>query len=174
MNTQLRQVSFYVTERATRRGFRTDSVTGESLDGWANFGQGAPEVGPISKRARAPPERPTGACSFEYAPTAGIRALRKQWPTSTMSCTDPALSWPHPSTPGRTCASPPGGRAGLTRVAAAVGDVNVGYFLPEYTAYEQLLSVFRRFVPIPTPLDRHHGYRVDEPRCSGKSAPIVG
>lgn len=29
----------------------------------------------------------------------------------------------------------PGGRAGLTRVAAAIGDINVGYFLPEVSVY---------------------------------------
>ena len=27
----------------------------------------------------------------------------------------------------------PGGRAGLTHLAASLGDVNVGYFLPDYT-----------------------------------------
>ena len=52
-------------------------------------------------------------------------------------------------------------RAGLARVAAAVGDVNVGDFLPEYTAYEQMPSVFRRLVPIPTPLNYRYGCHVD-------------
>jgi aspartate/methionine/tyrosine aminotransferase len=55
----------------------------------------------------------------------------------------------------------PGGRAGLTRVAAVIGDVNVGYFLPEYTAYEQMLSIFKRFVPIPTTLEEESNYHID-------------
>lgn len=74
----------------------------------------------------------------------------------------------------------PGGRAGLTRIAAVIGDVNVGFFLPEYTAYEQMLSVglplsttsvhntlmtivmqiFKRFIPIPTPLNQLTGFHV--------------
>ena len=32
----------------------------------------------------------------------------------------------------------PGGRAGLTRVAAVVGDVYCGYQVPEYTTYSEV------------------------------------
>jgi aspartate/methionine/tyrosine aminotransferase len=53
-----------------------------------------------------------------------------------------------------------GGRAALTRLAAALGNINMGHFLPDYTAYEELLSVFRAFVPIPILLDFESGYRV--------------
>lgn len=42
-----------------------------------------------------------------------------------------------------------------------IGDVNVGYFLPEYTAYEQMLSIFKRFVPIPTTLEEESNYHID-------------
>jgi len=151
----------YVTERATRRGFRTDSVTGESLDGWANFGQGAPEVGPIPNAPDRPKSVPLERAHFEYAPAAGIRELREAVARlyNTLYRTSPEAAGSQ-YTWENVCITP-GGRAGLTRVAAAIGDVNVGYFLPEYTAYEQMLGVFRRFVPIPTPLDRHGRYRVD-------------
>lgn len=65
----------------------------------------------------------------------------------------------------------PGGRAGLSRVAAVIGDVytvslhragsicNIlvlmtyylqSYQIPDYTAYDQVLSAFRRLVPVPT------------------------
>src|SRR5690606_24573575 len=47
-----------------------------------------------------------------------------------------------------------GGRAALTRAVAALGPVNLGHFLPDYTAYEELLSLFRGFTPIPILLDR--------------------
>jgi len=33
-----------------------------------------------------------------------------------------------------------------------VGDVYVGFFLPDYTAYEEMLSIFKRLVPIPNAL----------------------
>ena len=41
----------------------------------------------------------------------------------------------------------PGGRAGLTRVMAVLGHLQVGYFVPDYTAYEQCLSLFQRINP---------------------------
>ena len=33
----------------------------------------------------------------------------------------------------------------LTRLASALGNVNMGHFIPDYTAYEELLSVFKAF-----------------------------
>jgi N-succinyldiaminopimelate aminotransferase len=51
-----------------------------------------------------------------------------------------------------------GGRAALTRVAASLGNVNLGHFLPDYTAYEELLDVFRLFSPIPILLEGERGY----------------
>ena len=63
----------------------------------------------------------------------------------------------------------PGGRSGLSRVAAVIGDVYTvsdddllvsafvsitvyvqSYQIPDYTAYDQVLSAFRRLVPVPT------------------------
>ena len=43
----------------------------------------------------------------------------------------------------------PGGRAGLTRVMAALGSVQVGYFTPDYTAYQEALGLFSRITPSP-------------------------
>jgi aspartate/methionine/tyrosine aminotransferase len=51
-----------------------------------------------------------------------------------------------------------GGRASLTRIAAALGQINLGHFLPDYTAYEELLDVFRLFSPIPIMLEGERGY----------------
>ena len=43
----------------------------------------------------------------------------------------------------------PGGRAGLTRCMAALGNTQVGYFTPDYTAYQQSLGLFVRITPSP-------------------------
>ena len=43
----------------------------------------------------------------------------------------------------------PGGRAGLTRVMAALGNIQCGYFTPDYTAYQQALGLFMRISPSP-------------------------
>jgi len=51
-----------------------------------------------------------------------------------------------------------GGRASLTRAVAALGEVNLGHFLPDYTAYEELLDIFKLFTSIPILLDGAQGY----------------
>jgi hypothetical protein len=51
-----------------------------------------------------------------------------------------------------------GGRAALTRAAASLGDINLGHFLPDYTAYEELLDIFRAFTAIPILLEGERGY----------------
>jgi N-succinyldiaminopimelate aminotransferase len=42
--------------------------------------------------------------------------------------------------------------------AASLGQINLGHFLPDYTAYEELLDVFRLFSPIPILLEGERGY----------------
>jgi aspartate/methionine/tyrosine aminotransferase len=51
-----------------------------------------------------------------------------------------------------------GGRAALTRAVAALDQVNLGHFLPDYTAYEELLDIFRLVSPTPILLRREQGY----------------
>jgi aspartate/methionine/tyrosine aminotransferase len=51
-----------------------------------------------------------------------------------------------------------GGRAALTRAAASLGSINLGHFLPDYTAYEELLDVFKAFTAIPILLEGERGY----------------
>ena len=51
-----------------------------------------------------------------------------------------------------------GGRSALTRVAASLGHINLGHFLPDYTAYEELLDIFKAFTAIPILLEGERGY----------------
>lgn len=37
----------------------------------------------------------------------------------------------------------PGGRAGLIRIAAVLGNCYLGFFIPDYTAYNEMLSLFK-------------------------------
>ncbi|RUS21376.1 pyridoxal phosphate-dependent transferase [Endogone sp. FLAS-F59071] len=123
-----------------------------------NFGQGAPEVGHIDGCMDKPTHIDVPVSSYEYAPVAGIKPLRTAianlYNTLYRQEKESQYTWEN------VCVVP-GGRAGLTRVAAAIGNVNVGYFLPEYTAYEQMLSVFKKFVPIPTTLEEENRYHID-------------
>jgi aspartate/methionine/tyrosine aminotransferase len=142
----------YVMDRAMKNGFTYDS------EDWANFGQGAPEVGPIEGCMERPHTIEIPQNSYEYAPTSGIKEIRTAVANlyNEIYRKDKASKYTY----ANVCIVP-GGRAGLTRVAAAIGDVNLGYFLPEYTAYEQMLSIFKRFVPIPTTLEEESKYHID-------------
>lgn len=54
----------------------------------------------------------------------------------------------------------PGGRAGLLRIAAVLGNAYLSFFIPDYTAYNEMLGLFRNFVAVPSPLDERDAYRI--------------
>ncbi|KAF8798126.1 PLP-dependent transferase [Phlegmacium glaucopus] len=143
----------YCSDRAMANGF---SYT--SSHEWANLGQGAPEVGPLPN---APPRPNTVSIpedALEYAPTTGVKALREAV----------AHLYNHTYRQGKASQYTyenvcivPGGRSGLSRIAAVIGDVYTSYQIPDYTAYDQVLSAFRRLVPVPTALDPKTKYKLD-------------
>jgi aspartate/methionine/tyrosine aminotransferase len=141
----------YVTDRANALGFSHGNPE------WANFGQGAPEVGPIPHAERKPTTISFDEEDHEYAPVTGHTALRKKIADlyNGLYRKDKVSKY----TADNVCVVP-GGRAGLTRVAAAIGDVNVGFFLPEYTAYEEMLYIFKKFQPIPTNRREENHYAI--------------
>ncbi|KAJ3037387.1 hypothetical protein HDV00_001753 [Rhizophlyctis rosea] len=141
----------YVTDRAAKKGWK------HGAPDWGNFGQGAPEVGPIPGGVDKPLKFEATWDLFEYAPVSGVKELREA--VAHLYNVQFRHGKASRYTYENVCIVP-GGRAGLTRIAAAIGDANVGFFLPDYTAYEQLLSIFKRFVPIPTPLDRTSGHNI--------------
>ncbi len=143
----------YVMGEATRLGYQHGGEPTE--DGWCNLGQGQPETGELPGSPPRCEAITIGVDDQEYAPVAGLwelreaiadfynRAYRRGMP-SRYSAENVAISG--------------GGRAALTRTAAALGQINLGHFLPDYTAYEELLDVFRLFSPIPILLEAEKGY----------------
>ncbi len=140
----------YVMHRAAELGFTYDSAE------WANLGQGAPETGPL-------PDAPPRVNSItidprrhEYGPITGQIALRRKvadlYNTLYRQGKRSQYTWENVSISG-------GGRVALARIAAALGNINMGHFLPDYTAYEELLSIFKAFIPIPILLDPDLGYQ---------------
>ncbi|MEO1086023.1 MAG: pyridoxal phosphate-dependent aminotransferase, partial [Acidobacteriota bacterium] len=139
----------YTTSEAVSRGYRAGHPE------WANLGQGMPETGSL-------PGAPDRACAVEidpadheYAPISGLWELReavaalynhlyRRGMKSQYSAENVSISG--------------GGRAALTRVVASLGQVNLGHFLPDYTAYEELLDIFRLVTPIPILLSRDEAY----------------
>src|SRR6478752_2754660 len=139
----------YVTSEATRAGFRSGDPE------WCNLGQGQPETGPLPGAPARIEDVTISVGDQEYAPVPGHAELReaiaalynrlyRRGMPSQYSAENVSVSG--------------GGRAALTRAAASLGSVNLGHFLPDYTAYEELLDIFKAFTAIPILLEGGRGY----------------
>jgi N-succinyldiaminopimelate aminotransferase len=139
----------YVTSEATKLGFSSSDPD------WCNLGQGQPETGDLPG---APPRIKgitIAADDQEYAPVAGLWELREAVAGLYNRLYRKGL--PSQYTAENVCISG-GGRAALTRAAASLGSINLGHFLPDYTAYEELLDIFKAFTSIPILLEGDKGY----------------
>lgn len=138
----------YVLEKAVDAGYSPTDPT------WSNLGQGAPETGALSGEDTTR-HAPVNATNSEYAPVRGTLALRQQ----IAAYYNQTFRRHHSSqyTYKNVCIAG-GGRMALSRLVAALGSVNMGHFIPDYTAYEELLAVFQNFVPIPITLRKEQGY----------------
>ncbi len=139
----------FVTTEAQKRGF--DPADPD----WCNLGQGQPETGDLPG---APPRVEAVAvdpADQEYAPVAGLWELREAIAAHYNRTYRRGL--PSQYSAENVCVSG-GGRASLTRAAASLGLINLGHFLPDYTAYEELLDIFKAFTAIPILLDPERGY----------------
>ncbi len=139
----------FVTSEAARAGFRAGDPS------WANLGQGMPEGGPLPGAPPRIEHIELDARQHEYAPVPGLSELREAI----------AEMYNHFYRRGRASrytaenvVISPGGRAGLARAAAAIGQIHLGHFIPDYTAYEELLDIFRLLWPTAIPLDPAQGY----------------
>ena len=166
MNTHTPPVAFravpktgviYVMTEAARHGYTPHSPS------WANLGQGAPETGDLPGAPARVSQIQVDVDDHEYAPVDGLAELRdavaalynaryRQGMRSQYTRENVAIS--------------PGGRSALTRVVATVGRTNVGHFLPDYTAYEELLGSFGTFASIPITLsaDRQYAFSAGQLR----------
>ena len=141
----------YVTHEATQHGF----VYG--AEGWANLGQGSPETGPMPGSPARISEVTVTPASQQYGPVAGNKDIR-QAVADFYNTTYRRGKASQYTAENVSIAS--GGRLALTRLASALGNINMGHFIPDYTAYEELLSVFKAFTPIPILLDAATGYKI--------------
>lgn len=149
-------VIFVMTE-ARARGY----TPGDS--NWANLGQGAPETGPLPGAPPRVTRLEIEPCDHEYAPVDGLPELREAVARLYNERYRVGKRSQYTAENVAICG---GGRLALARVVATVGRTNVGHFLPDYTAYEELLDSFGTFVAIPTPRSSSRGFdfTVDELR----------
>jgi aspartate/methionine/tyrosine aminotransferase len=141
----------FVMHEAAQLGFSYESAE------WANLGQGSPETGDlpdaparIQSVAILPPERGyspiEGNTLLRQAVAEYYNALYRRGKASQYTAENVSIA--------------SGGRMALTRLSAALGNINMGHFIPDYTAYAELLGIFKAFSPIPILLEAKRGYRI--------------
>ena len=121
----------YVVAEAHKLGFTNGDPD------WSNLGQGQPEVGEVEG---APPRIASieiEPADHAYGPLEGIPELREAVAAHYNRLYRRGKSQYGPE----HLAIAQGGRLPLTRAMAGLGAVNIGYQLPDYTAYEDMLNL---------------------------------
>ncbi len=139
----------YVTSEAEKLGFRTGAAD------WCNLGQGQPETGPLEGAPARVEGLPIHAGDQDYAPSGGLFELREAVAALYNEQFRRGMGSQYTAENVAICG---GGRVGLIRACAAIAPIHLGHFLPDYTAYAEVLDVFRRFTPIPILLDPEDDY----------------
>ena len=139
----------YVSVEAQKRGF------GFGAEGWCNLGQGQPDTGDLPGAPARVRHIDIEQADLDYAPVPGLWELREAVAGLYNRLFRRGMPSQYSAENVAICG---GGRVAIMRTCAAVAPVHLGHFLPDYTAYEELLDVFRRFQPIPILLDPDKGY----------------
>ncbi|HEY7481149.1 MAG TPA: pyridoxal phosphate-dependent aminotransferase [Gemmatimonadales bacterium] len=139
----------FVMAEAGRLGYRYGHPD------WCNLGQGQPETGPLPGAPPRVRQVEIGVDDQDYAPVPGIWELRRAVAELYNRLYRSGRRSQYTERNVCICG---GGRASLTRAVAALGQVNLGHFLPDYTAYEELLDIFKLFTSIPILLDGRERY----------------
>lgn len=139
----------YVTTEAERRGFSAEDPE------WCNLGQGQPETGAFPGAPDRIEQLGIETTDQDYSPVAGLWELREAVAGMYNDLFRRGMGSKYTA---ENVAISGGGRVALMRACAAIAPIHMGHFLPDYTAYAELLDVFRRFSPIPILLDPDDGY----------------
>src|SRR5260370_10546391 len=139
----------YVTTEAQKYGFSSTDPD------WCNLGQGQPETGDLPGAPARVQHVNIDVDDQEYAPIAGLWELREV--IASLYNTLYRRGMPSVYSAENVCVSG-GVRAALTRAAASLGHINLGHFLPDYTAYEELLDIFTAVTSLPLLLEGQRGY----------------
>jgi aspartate/methionine/tyrosine aminotransferase len=125
---------------------------------WVNLGQGQPEVGPIDGAPERAASLTVAPEDFAYGPVEGTDELRE----AIAAHYNRLYRGGHASKyTVENVAVASGGRLALSRCGAALEGVRLGYFTPDYTAYEDLMTTFDRLRPTWIELTATSGFRID-------------
>jgi N-succinyldiaminopimelate aminotransferase len=149
----------YVVAEAAKLGYH-----GEHPD-WCNLGQGMPEVGPLPGAPDRVSEIAIAPDDHAYGPVAGLAELRAA--VAALYNLQFRRGMKSQYTAGNVAITA-GGRLALTRAVWALGEIKIGYFTPDYTAYEDLLGGIPRVTPIHVPLPVEDGFAISAETLEGK------
>ncbi|CAD7972484.1 unnamed protein product [Amoebophrya sp. A25] len=165
----------YVMDEAAKHGY-----SAATAHQWANLGQGSPETTapkhwPTNVRNRIKELVADGKLAHEQGPFADLKslevnaenlhygnvngdlALRK---AVAKFYNDMYRKGKSSVYTAENVALVGGGRLALTRLCTAMDNINLGHFLPDYTAYTELLSHCKNINSIPIPLNPENNFRV--------------
>lgn len=128
---------------------------------WANLGQGQPEVGEMEGAPPRMEHAPFQPEDHAYGPIEGIPEMREAVAAHYNRLYRKGQASQYTAD---NVAMAPGGRAALTRIGAALDNVRLGYFTPDYTAYEDLLTTFPRIKPVWIELAASNGWKIEPDR----------
>ncbi len=141
----------YVVAEAAKLGYY-----GEHPD-WCNLGQGMPEVGPLPNAPERVSEISILPDDHAYGPVAGLSELREAVATLYNRQFRQGMKSQYTAA---NVAITAGGRLALTRAVWALGQIRIGYFTPDYTAYEDLLGGIPRITPVHIHLPAENGFAI--------------
>jgi N-succinyldiaminopimelate aminotransferase len=141
----------FVVAEAAKLGYY-----GEHPD-WCNLGQGMPEVGPLPGAPDRVAHITIEPDDHAYGPVAGLTELREAVAALYNRQFRRGMKSKYTA---RNVAITAGGRLALTRAVWALGEIRIGYFTPDYTAYEDLLGGIPRVAPIHIPLQVVDGFAI--------------
>jgi aspartate/methionine/tyrosine aminotransferase len=151
----LREVPFmgviWVVHEASQLGFRNGHPD------WCNLGQGQPEVGPLEGAPPRIDRVQLEPADHAYGPLGGTEELREAIAAHYNRL---YRAGKQPYTRDNVAVAQ-GGRLALTRAMAVLAPGTIGYQLPDYTAYEDMLELhLSRLTPIALRTRPADGFRL--------------
>jgi aspartate/methionine/tyrosine aminotransferase len=123
---------------------------------WCNLGQGQPEVGEMAGAPARYSKIEIAPGDHAYGPVEGVPELREAIAAHYNRLYRRGKS----QYSADNVAVAAGGRLALTRIGAALEKVRLGYFTPDYTAYEDMMVTFHRLEPVWIELRAETGFRI--------------